>query len=258
MNQELFQWIHFLCSKDRFHNLCISYPLTLHLQHYERVNSHFYSKIIDTIAALPSVSTKKFTHTDIMYWTNQQNNLNTKDLEGFEEFTYTRAYYLPSKMIIISGPQNLSLNVSNKMLKLLEDPPIPLSFILLGFSYNQLLPTIKSRFLNWRMSWSELKKSANVEAAGKIHLLNFNSNIKTSDDLENWAQDNNYSCEDCLNLLWQQFLPQCEQAQKIDRLLSFQQWFEKSKLWNNSEAERWYFLFQMIKNSLNYTIPAKN
>jgi hypothetical protein len=258
MNQELLKWIHFLCSKDRFHNLCISYPLTLPMQQYENINDLFYSKIIEAIATLPSVATKSFLHTDVMHWSNQHNSLNTKDLEVFDEFTYTRAHYLPSKLIIINGPQNLSLSVANKMLKLLEDPPIPLSFILLGFPYNQLLPTVKSRFLNWRISWDALKTSAHFESAKRNNIGILNTDIKTSEDLENWARNNNYSCEDCLNLLWEQFLPHCQQAQKIDRLLSFHQWFEKSKLWNNSEAERWYFLFQMIKNSLNYSTPVKN
>ena len=84
------------------------------------------------------------------------------------------------------------------------------------------------------------------------HRTSWQTPFKTSDELEQWAEDHDCSQEDCLDLLWVMFLTSCNNAQKVDRLLSFQQWFEKSKLWNNPPSERWYFLFQMIKNSLHY------
>ncbi len=254
MEQELLKWITFLCSQKNYHNLCISYPVLTSVKDYESINHQLHLQLLQALSKLPLITSSAFQHSDVLLWEAQDTQFNTKDLEKIDEFTLSKALYLPSKIIFVKGPQNFSLSVANKILKILEDPPIPLSFILLGFSYGKLLPTVKSRFLNWRPSLKEIELL-------HPHIAVKNSpswpELKNIDDFEQWANDNSQDIEDCLEYLWRSFLPSCTQASAIERLMSFQQWFEKSKLWHNPEQERWYFLFQMAKNSLNYGLSSK-
>lgn len=247
MNQEFQKWMNFLCSKERYHNLCISYPILLPTNHYDAINAKSLDKILLALGKISSQPNPSFIHTDLLIWESEEAQIQTKDLEKIDEFTRSKALYLPSKIILLRGPQQFSTIVSNKILKLLEDPPIELSFILLGFNYSSLLPTVRSRFLNWRLNDSDLDNA--IQKIPSKQLPNW-SQCKNSDEFEQWANDNNYDIEDCLDLLWRSFLQDCSQANKIERLLSFQQWFTKSKQWNNPIQERWYFLFQMAKNSL--------
>lgn len=144
------------------------------------------------------------------------------------------------------GPKNLSQIISNKILKLLEDPPVALSFIMLGFPYSNLIPTIRSRFLNWRIATNQVK----TFIINPVEFSHEWQNLKNTEEFEKWAADHNFSLEQCVGFLWKLVLSHCNNAQKLDRCLSFHQWFEQSQLWNNPVAERWYFLFQMVKNSL--------
>jgi len=152
MNAQLVKWLKFLCSEKNFHNLCISYPLQVETTEYPALHADINLKIIENLKQITKHANSSFINSDLLIFDQQEAALTTKDLDLLDEFTKSSALYLPSKIIIIWGPKNLSQTISNKILKLLEDPPVALSFIMLGFSYSTLLPTIRSRFLNWRIT----------------------------------------------------------------------------------------------------------
>lgn len=57
------------------------------------------------------------------------------------------------RFILIDNIENLNLNSSNALLKILEEPPLNTIFILIN-NEKKILPTIKSRCLNFRVSLS--------------------------------------------------------------------------------------------------------
>lgn len=250
MKEELEKWLNFLCSRKSFHNLCISYPMQVEPLQYLSIHSDINKIIIEKLKEKTKHPDTSFKNSDLLVFEQQDNALSIKDLELLEDFTKSSALYLPSKIIILWGPKVLSSTVSNKILKLLEDPPVALSFIFLGYSYSNLLPTIRSRFLNWRMNSKQLGCYITQHPEFSYHW----KNLKNSEEFESWAQENNLSIEQCLAYLWRFNLTHCNSAPKIESMLAFQQWFEKSQLWNNPVGERWYFLFQMVKNSLQSRI----
>lgn len=253
LNMNINKWINFLCSKNNFHNLCISYPLQIEQNQYTCLHTEIHNQMINSLQLHTKNSNNaSFINSDLLVFDQKESSITSKDLEIIDSFTNSHAHYLPCKIIIIWGPKNLSAVLSNKILKLLEDPPVPLSFIFLGYSYAALLPTIRSRFLNWRIHLNHLN---GLNLAHSLHTPPWQE-FKNSDDFEKWATDNDLSCEQCLNFLWQNILQGCSSASKIERLMSFQQWFERSQLWNNPVSERWYFLFQMAKNSLQYKLQG--
>ena len=254
-NLNLQAWIKFLASKNTFHNLCLTYPNSVNIKDYDALHEKLTLQIFQSLAKHSIDNQANFVESDTLLFKQNEELINTKDIDKLETFVNTKAYFLPCKFVLIWGPHKLSTIVSNKILKLLEDPPIALSFILLGHELTHFLDTIRSRFLNWRMQNTDLPENnflSNLDQ-NKAIMLELQA-IKSPQDLENWGDKFNLSESQCMDYLWNLSLPQFKSAPEIDRNLAFQQWFDRSQLWKNSAQERWYFLFQLIKNKLQSNI----
>jgi hypothetical protein len=247
-------WLKFLCHKEQFHNLCISFPQQITNKDQGTLTDQLIKTIIHNLQTVFHLDHKEFVHTDVLQLGQQAEALAVSHLQQLDEFLSYSSLYLPCKIVLLQGPVPLTQIVSNKILKILEDPPIPVSFLLVGFSYSHFLPTVKSRFLNWRLLPTDCSmpiSSAN-ESLDLPIIVDQWSKFSQSRELEQWAEQTGLDINSCISLLWQIALPTFKTAPEIDRLISFQRWHEQSELWSNPLPERWYFLFQMIKSRLQY------
>lgn len=252
MNSSFQQWNTFFSNKSKYHNLCISIPLYFESQAKIKLIALILKQIIEEIKKINNFDHTKFLQTDILNYAEIHESLSVKDLEEMDSFLSFAASYLPCKIVFISGIKPLSTVVANKILKYLEEPPVPTSFIMIGAPYSALLPTVRSRFLNCRLSQSEcLNFMPDLETeSNKLNILNKWKELKNSIELEQWAEENELELSDCLSQYWNLISRNVNTAQEIDRFISFQKWHEQSDIWHLPKAERWYFLFQMIKSKI--------
>ena len=84
------------------------------------------------------------------------------------------------RFILIDNIENLNLNSANALLKILEEPPKNTIFILIN-NDKKILPTIKSRCLNFRVS---LSNQATIHISNELFSANINDLI--NNDLLNY------------------------------------------------------------------------
>jgi len=241
--ETLKRWRSFLLNPDSYHNLCVCYPPSLSAQNYATVHEKLLTEMLGN-----SVQN----HPDILLITTDKAALQVSDLDPMDDFIKARSNQLPCKIIVLLGPAPFSNTISNKLLKVLEDPPIALSFLALGHLPNLFLPTVRSRFLTWRLTSADLSTlGQEISTQLEQEQLQALRQVTSAQDLEQWADSYHLEESSCYELIWKLSLPQYGKAQELERHLSLGRWLETSLTWKNSPQERWYFLFQLIKNKLN-------
>ncbi len=100
---------------------------------------------------------------DLNYKTNSsetksRTKIGIDDIKDMERQASLSPYEGKCKVFIIDGAENLSSEAANSFLKILEEPPDQVFFILLSSDYKQLLPTLISRCQR-----IELKRMGNIE-----------------------------------------------------------------------------------------------
>jgi len=114
----------------------IKFPVSDHFigQWREFIRDNYYSSLNDWI---DSFGTENKTGQQGTIYKDEANNIHKKlSLKNYE------ADY---RVVLIWMPERMNLEVSNKLLKLFEEPPKGTIFILVSENTNQLLPTIISR-----------------------------------------------------------------------------------------------------------------
>ncbi len=94
------------------------------------------------------------THLDCLFITPDEGTYRLEDgnLLALSKFVITKPVHLTRKWVIITRSELLSATISNKLLKILEEPPHYLHFIFLLQKGHHLLPTIRSRAVIFRLS----------------------------------------------------------------------------------------------------------
>ena len=77
--------------------------------------------------------------------TGQQGTIYKDEANNIQKKLSLKNYEAEYRVVLIWMPERMNLEVSNKLLKLLEEPPIGTIFLLVTENANQLLPTIISR-----------------------------------------------------------------------------------------------------------------
>tara|TARA_Y100000996_G_scaffold325487_1_gene261572 strand:- start:1474 stop:2415 length:942 start_codon:yes stop_codon:yes gene_type:complete len=85
------------------------------------------------------------------------------------------------RFVLIDGVENLNLNSSNALLKIIEEPNTNLFFFLIHDSRKNILNTIKSRCITYNLNLS-FKESINIANS----LLNENINLFINEDIINY------------------------------------------------------------------------
>lgn len=104
------------------------------------------STLTNTISNNPSKN-NILNHQDILVLRPESGHkqYNPQQLATFFKFSNSESLILNQKLAIISDYYYLSLNQQNKLLKLLEEPPIKLSVFLINPKKVKVIPTLESR-----------------------------------------------------------------------------------------------------------------
>ena len=76
---------------------------------------------------------------------NKQGNIGVEEIERLYKSLRLKSFLGGAKVCVIWGVEKLSIESSNKMLKLIEEPPANTFFVFVAESESDLLPTIQSR-----------------------------------------------------------------------------------------------------------------
>ncbi len=89
-------------------------------------------------------------------------DIKVDNIRKINDFLRMTASETANRIVIIDSADDMNINAANALLKLLEEPPVGAIFILISHTPGRLLPTIKSRCRDLRMT------SLKAEDAGLI------------------------------------------------------------------------------------------
>jgi DNA polymerase-3 subunit delta' len=88
-------------------------------------------------------------------------------VRALADFVYVGAHRAQGRVIIVQPAEAMNVSAANSLLKILEEPPATVYFILVSDSYRKLLPTIRSRCRMQLLSRPDAAAAAAWLAAGK-------------------------------------------------------------------------------------------
>ncbi len=104
--------------------------------------------------------------------TNHQGKIYKDEAENIHQKISLKNYEARYRVILIWMPEQMELRTSNKLLKMLEEPPERTVFILVSADPNQLLPTINSRLQKIRINDFVAEDIVEFFSTNKISLEN--------------------------------------------------------------------------------------
>ena len=113
---------------------------------------------------LDCVACKKVMHNnnvDVAYYPKESKQMSVKEIEDFISCVYMAPYEANQHVFVLRDANQIDKNTQNKLLKILEEPPVGTFIILLASEEYNILPTIKSRARIVRiplMSENEIKE----------------------------------------------------------------------------------------------------
>lgn len=176
----------------------------------KRVDLLFYalqfSKIVMTAGFVENSPEKKeierkidnYQYPDVEVINRENENIKIDEIREIIYSAIESSYNSPKKIFILSGVENLRKESSNALLKILEEPPKDVYFILLSRSLD-IIPTIKSRTVKFHLESENNEElgvsrevyyffdgnESNIKTYIKndINLEDYSKNIKTVDDV---------------------------------------------------------------------------
>lgn len=199
-------------------------------------------------------------HPDVLYFAAGE-SIEPDAISKIQQFEYHQSYLLPQKLVIISGPQKISITSANKLLKFIETPNIPVHVLFVGLRWNEMLPTLKSRLMGWRLhhhEWSQilasLPASDTSDSSNPILPAHLATYLKQKNGLssEFWqlCVTHEVSEQQLHHYVLNQVLKNKKNFQQLDQWIKLQQWMETSLLFHNSIQERIHFIYQFLKSLL--------
>jgi hypothetical protein len=233
----------------------------------------FIRKFLSTIGELEK-SPYSVNHPDVLYikssqgkaYTNQKREDDLDEDNNFEEF-FTFMEYSPyswkRRFVIIEDAHLIPENLSNKLLKLLEDPPTTSSIFFLDPFKGHYLATIQSRWIKLTVKASTVSKNeglkkpveiikAKLEAKSPELYSALSSYIKGPESsyvLYNAIGKNLKTQELLVEALIEGVRNSKQSFQEKQEFLHELNWYQKSKAYNNPASER-------IMSLINASISA--
>ncbi len=118
------------------------------------------------------------THPDVMILEKGKGEILIDDIREIQRFVVTKPVYGQKKFVLIDSAERMNLVSANAFLKILEEPPAGVHFILVTSQRQRILPTVRSRCMSVRfegLSLDILKKCVNSE--GGIYEMGFSPMI---------------------------------------------------------------------------------
>ncbi len=112
---------------------------------------------------------------------NDEENIKIEQIRKLLLFLNKTTYYKGLKIVLIDNAEKLNINSSNALLKAIEEPSKNTYFFIINNDSNKLLNTIKSRCINFNISFSFLEKKNIFNKIVENYKLNF-----TEFDLNNF------------------------------------------------------------------------
>jgi len=172
----------------------INYIFSQNEEHKYNLNHNTINENNKSFKLINNCSHPNFHLIDLI---NDKKNIEISQIRKMFNYTNKSSFDNKPKIILIDNLENLNLNSSNALLKILEEPNDNVFFILIFDSNKKILQTIKSRCLNFRIN---LNFEKNIMITNKL----INDNIL---DLLNSDLINYYSTPgEYLNLINFSFL----------------------------------------------------
>ncbi len=125
----------------------------LNLKSSREMTSQEYQDIENKICQVISLRKGDEVSVDILCLRTDNNQYKIDDLKPVLSHLISQPLELSYKYVIFNEAHKLSVTCQNKLLKVLEEPPIALKFIFISHTSKDFLPTIKSRFLQFHFVW---------------------------------------------------------------------------------------------------------
>lgn len=119
------------------------------------------------------IKIKHKNNVDVQYFPRANKTINSGEIADLLDLCYQAPYSSDKKIFVLNDANNIDVNMQNKLLKTLEEPPKDTYFLLLVTEDNKVLPTIKSRCRKWY-----LPPIAPEEIAGELDNINIDAQLK--------------------------------------------------------------------------------
>lgn len=123
---------------------------------------------------------------DITYISSIKDSIGIDEIKNLKKTLFLRPIKGDKKAVIIPDAQNLTIEAQNSLLKILEEPPISTSIILLTLDTSSFLPTIISRckiIMLEKETISNEKITEFTEIIKTLDKLTINEKLKLAQDL---------------------------------------------------------------------------
>tara|TARA_B100001123_G_scaffold315503_1_gene353197 strand:- start:18 stop:986 length:969 start_codon:yes stop_codon:yes gene_type:complete len=207
---------------------------------------------------------------------SSDDNIKIDQVRELLKFLSKTSYSRDLKLIILDNANNLNLNSSNALLKILEEPPQDTFIFIVHNGTEKILDTIKSRSIEFKISFNNSKKKEIFESITKItdldidpadaeKFINYISPgsalkyLMTLKNLDLDIQEDKFSC--LLNLIEKY---KASKDQELFNITSFfiELFYNEVSLNNNTNIHNYHINKNKILNQINdmrkFNLDKKN
>lgn len=223
-----------------------------------KIKLEFYQFINEALNNITNVSAEN--NTDIIKIEQDddrlQKSISIDEVRKLQTSFYSKSGISNYKFAIIVGAENMTLNASNSLLKILEDTYQDSYIFLIVRNESKLIPTIKSRLIKIYEDKKVLKNNEGLHN-DILYIISpdvrFDDKTKLIDKIikENNSSDILLNLVDCLNLIMKN---KKGVNLELDNLI---QYFEKNSVSYEKIFEECKNLRALILNSINSSIDIK-
>ena len=195
---------------------------------------------------------------------NDKKNIDIAQIREMITYTNKSTFNNMARFILIDNIENLNMNSVNALLKVIEEPNENIFFILINNSEKNILPTLRSRCIIFKMNFTfneSINISNQIHGKNILHLINYDlvSYYNTPgeiNDLINFSIDKNidlknYTLINLLNLLIESGDYKKNKVVKILLINSIELFFLKEYKLSNTKNSILNFYHNFINNVNN-------
>jgi len=174
---------------------------------------------------------------------NKEGVITVNEIENLQNHINLKSFFGGNKVILIWGIDKMNLSASNKILKLLEEPPKKTFFILVAEDPLKIIPTIYSRCQTIYLK--PLKNSYIKEylIKNKIENIKFNSTLDSIRTINSILKNDHYT--DYESLIVELLRLAFSSNKKKESIIQLYDWVNKVSLLGNEKIKS--FLFYSVE-----------
>ena len=174
---------------------------------------------------------------------NKEGIITVNEIENLQNYINLKSFYGGNKVILIWGLEKMNLSASNKILKLLEEPPKKTFFIMIAENSLKLLPTIYSRCQTIHLKPIKDIYIKDYLVKNNIEKINYGNNLDSIRSINKILNNDSFSEYELLiiELLRLSF----SSNQKKENTVQLYDWINKVSLLGNEKIKG--FLFYSVE-----------